>query len=1352
MKVMGMLRAVYLLNTTSKYDMQNFLRTWVICWLLLAGWASGGAQAQVPAWSQALTGSNHPATGTVVALDNTVDAAGNVYVVGYFTGRVAFGDTAVQSLGERDIFVAKWRATTGRWGWVCTTGGGYEDQANTVATDGNGNVYVGGTYYLTVAFGNQQLTSLGRSDMFVAKLSGCNGAVPHWSWAATGGSTESDYTNAIEVRGGSVYATGYYEYSGQFGPTRLTSFIGGGIFVTKLADLGNSFTWTWSQSMGGGRAYGWALAVSANGIYLAGDFNQTATFGTRTVTARGFSDVYVAKLSDATGTCTWVTSAGGVTTEQATGVAVSGNNIYLVGKYDSYDFRAGALTLPPSSNQHTDAFLAKLTDAGTTVSWTWLLQVGGTSNEAASGVALGSSGQVYVSGTTNQNGSVLNPVTTFGSLPPLQNTGESDGFVAQATDAGATGAWTWARSSGGTLADNLSAVATTSTGVYVVGRLASVQSTYGTALNSPLLTGGQITMMVGALSLGGTWQVVQSADPGGTSTYNDVVALPSNDALVTGIFTGRLRMGSITLASRGGSDIFVARWDGQRQQWAWAISAGGPGNDLAQKLVQGADGGLYVGGNTSAGASFGATTLPSQGTVDAFVAKLALAPAPAWNWVVEAPSSSSSSILGLTSQGSDVFVAGIYYSPITFGATVLPGDGFNKANGFVAKLTDTGAASTWRWATACSGTGDDIASNVKVLGSRVFVCGRFSAPSVGLGSLRLTSSGINDSYVGQLTDLGTSGSWDWALRAGGSREDEGVGLALDGNRLYLAGTTYGPSPQLTVGNFVVPTPAVTTAGDVYVARLTLGVGTPTCNWVAIGGGAAGKYLSSLALRDSSLYITGNFSATFQLGSDSVRHASLRDVYVAKLVDNGSTGTWAWGVSANGVANDAGRCVAVGNQRIFVGGDIGSTAQFGAVRVLSTSQAGFIAELPDSRLRLLPTLTLGTTSSGFVGTVVILAGTGLTGSTSLTLNGQPITGFTINSTGTAVTFTIPPGATSGLLSLTTPTGPALTTGIFCVSYLPVAAAVAGCANVPITLVASGGPAGATYTFYDAPTGGNIVGTSTSGTYVVAGLAATTTYYVSIATGSNGGVCEAQRTALVVSITPSPTASITAAGPTDFCQGGSVMLRTTPVAGTTYLWSTGATSPTIVVTQSGSYTLTATTAAGCTALSSPIQVTVDPTPPMPIITQTVPGTLVSSATTGNQWYLNGAPVVGATGPAYVVPGPAGNGTYTVVATSAAGCASAPSAALSVVITSAVRATASASIYLIPNPAHHTFSLTVSGLPDGATATLRNALGQVVRQLALPATGPAVYDISGLASGVYLVQVQAGSTLASRRLVVE
>ena len=72
----------------------------------------------------------------------------------------------------------------------------------------------------------------------------------------------------------------------------------------------------------------------------------------------------------------------------------------------------------------------------------------------------------------------------------------------------------------------------------------------------------------------------------------------------------------------------------------------------------------------------------------------------------------------------------------------------------------------------------------------------------------------------------------------------------------------------------------------------------------------------------------------------------------------------------------------------------------------------------------------------------------------------------------------------------------------------------------------------------------------------------------------------------------TATVTAGGPTTFCQGGSVTL--TASAGTSYLWSTGATTQSISVNQSGAYTVTVTAANGCAATSAPKNVTVNPLP--------------------------------------------------------------------------------------------------------------------------------------------------------------
>ena len=82
--------------------------------------------------------------------------------------------------------------------------------------------------------------------------------------------------------------------------------------------------------------------------------------------------------------------------------------------------------------------------------------------------------------------------------------------------------------------------------------------------------------------------------------------------------------------------------------------------------------------------------------------------------------------------------------------------------------------------------------------------------------------------------------------------------------------------------------------------------------------------------------------------------------------------------------------------------------------------------------------------------------------------------------------------------------------------------------------------------------------------------------------------------------------------------------------------------------------------------------------------------------------------------------------------------------------------ATVGLYPNPAHGTFALTVPAGPlAAATATLHNALGQVVRQrpLGLPvAGGTAEFDVRGLVAGVYSLQLLTGETLVVKRVVVE
>lgn len=73
----------------------------------------------------------------------------------------------------------------------------------------------------------------------------------------------------------------------------------------------------------------------------------------------------------------------------------------------------------------------------------------------------------------------------------------------------------------------------------------------------------------------------------------------------------------------------------------------------------------------------------------------------------------------------------------------------------------------------------------------------------------------------------------------------------------------------------------------------------------------------------------------------------------------------------------------------------------------------------------------------------------------------------------------------------------------------------------------------------------------------------------------------------------SASITASGATTFCNGGSVILSAN--TGASYLWSNGATTQTISVSQSATYNVTVTAVGGCTATAtSPVRVLVYPAP--------------------------------------------------------------------------------------------------------------------------------------------------------------
>ncbi len=302
-----------------------------------------------PQWVRSAGG-----TGTDYGAGIAVDAAGNVYVTGYYQGTASFGGISSTSAGLYDIFVAEYNSS-GTTQWVQSAGGIGSDQGNSITVDVAGNVYVTGFYVGSASFGGINKISAGSYDVFVAKYNK-NGVL---LWVQSAGGIGSDQGNSITVDvAGNVYVTGNYVGSANFGGINKISAGSADVFVAKYNSSG---TIQWVQSEGGiGNDQGNSIALDeAGNVYVTGFYVGTASFGGISSTSAGGAgaDVFVAKYNSS-GTILGVQSGGGTPTDIGYGIAVDATgNVYVTGFYEGTASFGG---ISRTSAGYYDVFVVRL--------------------------------------------------------------------------------------------------------------------------------------------------------------------------------------------------------------------------------------------------------------------------------------------------------------------------------------------------------------------------------------------------------------------------------------------------------------------------------------------------------------------------------------------------------------------------------------------------------------------------------------------------------------------------------------------------------------------------------------------------------------------------------------------------------------------------------------------------------------------------------------------------------------------------------------------------------------------------------------------------------------------------------
>lgn len=208
---------------------------------------------------------------------------------------------------------------------------------------------------------------------------------------------------------------------------------------------------------------------------------------------------------------------------------------------------------------------------------------------------------------------------------------------------------------------------------------------------------------------------------------------------------------------------------------------------------------------------------------------------------------------------------------------------------------------------------------------------------------------------------------------------------------------------------------------------------------------------------------------------------------------------------------------------------------------------------------------------------------------------------------------------------------------------------------------------------------------------------------------------------------------------------------------YIWSIGSTTPSIVVTQSGLYSVTVVDANGCTS-SDTFAVTAIPSP-VANFNFTVTGAGLgydfsdqSTGATSWSWNFGDSNTSTSQNPSHTY---AASGSYTVTLIATNACGS-DTTTQTLTVVSVGGTLAGASIEVGPVPAQTSLRYQVSGLDrNDLVVQLTDLQGRAVAQWTHEVAGDAVdasADVSAYARGMYLLRFESGDQVVLRKVVLE
>lgn len=362
-----------------------------------------------------------------------VDFSGNVYITGSTSSNdfpITDGAVDSQKKGNLDAFVTKMNSTGSNLIYSTFIGGNLDDYSQNIAVGYGGNVYIVGSTLsrdfptTSKAF---DISFNGFHDVFVTGIDSTGSSLRFSTYLGTL-QDDSGYGIAVDELD-NIYITGYT--SSEF-PTTTgaydTSYNGKtDVFVTKLDSSGS--TLLFSTLLGGnGEDYGYGITLDEpNNVYITGHTRSSNFPVTKEAFDNSYNDsgdTFVTRLNSTGSSLLFSTFLGGNNFDFGRNIKVDNlYNVYIAGNTLSDNFPVTKDAFDRHFNGNYDNFLTKLNYNGTNLLFSTFL--GGEKYEAVYDMALDSSYNVYITGTTQ---SVDYP-TTKETFYESYNGGNGDVFI-----------------------------------------------------------------------------------------------------------------------------------------------------------------------------------------------------------------------------------------------------------------------------------------------------------------------------------------------------------------------------------------------------------------------------------------------------------------------------------------------------------------------------------------------------------------------------------------------------------------------------------------------------------------------------------------------------------------------------------------------------------------------------------------------------------------------------------------------------------------------------------------------------------------------------------------------------------